>query len=76
MMSLGVFQPHVPNYGSYIILEVHQIDKIFGVKIYYEGHSEEGIKLLQIPECGEFCPLEQLMEYTKELMPSEDLCGI
>lgn len=76
LMSLGVFQPHIPNYGAYLVLEIHQIGGVFGVKILYENHSEEGYKLLKMPGCDEFCPLEYFMEYTKDLMPAEDLCGI
>lgn len=76
LMSLGVFQPHVPNYGAYVALEVHEIDNVFGIKIYYENYLNGGIQLLRIPGCTEFCPLDQFIEYTNELMPSNDLCGI
>lgn len=76
LMILGVFKPHIPNYGAYIALEIHQIDRVFGVKIVYQNHSQDGIKILKMPGCEEFCPLEQFIEYTQEFIPSDDLCGI
>lgn len=76
LMALNVFDPHVPNYGSYVSMEIHQINKIYGVKIYYENYTGDGLKLLSIPNCGEFCPLDKFMKLVEDYIPSDDLCGI
>lgn len=33
LIALGVFKPKVPPYGSYVILEVHQIDEEYYIKV-------------------------------------------
>lgn len=31
--ALGIFKPHVPPYASYIIIEFHKINNIYGFKV-------------------------------------------
>ncbi|KAJ8951020.1 hypothetical protein NQ318_006405 [Aromia moschata] len=77
LISLGVFDdPHVPNYGAYVVLEVHYIEAVYGVKIYYENYEGNGPKLLKMPSCEEFCPLDKFISLVQDYMPSDDLCGI
>lgn len=33
LITLDLFKPHIPNYGAYVILEVHKIDEVYGVKV-------------------------------------------
>lgn len=75
LMSLGVFEPHVPNYGAYVILEIHHIDNVYGVKIFYENYTGDGPQLLKMPECEAFCPLDKFMTLVQDYIPPDDLCG-
>ncbi|KAJ8966361.1 hypothetical protein NQ317_011936 [Molorchus minor] len=77
LMSLDVFSvPHVPNYGAYLMLEIHYMEGIYGVKIYYENYEDGGVKLLKMPSCDEFCPLDKFIEIMQVYIPSDELCGI
>ncbi|ERL91264.1 venom acid phosphatase Acph-1-like [Dendroctonus ponderosae] len=77
LISLGVFEhPHVPNYGAWVSLEVHFINNIYGIKVFYENHEGEEPQLLSIPDCGSFCPLDRFIAITEPLIPSPNLCGI
>ncbi|KAJ8952967.1 hypothetical protein NQ314_007443 [Rhamnusium bicolor] len=76
LISLGIFEPHVPNYGAYVLLEIHRIDNIYGVKIFYENHTGDGPQLLKMPNCNSFCPLDIFITQVQEYIPSENLCGI
>ncbi|VEN46490.1 unnamed protein product [Callosobruchus maculatus] len=77
LIALGVFQPpHIPTYGSYIMLEVHKIDQTYGFKIYYEDYSGNGAKLMKLPECEEFCPLDRFTKIVNYLIPDRELCGM
>nr|CAI5844099.1 unnamed protein product [Callosobruchus analis] len=77
LIALGVFEyPHVPTYGSFILLEVHNITGVHGMKIFYENYSGQGVKLLKMPNCDEFCPLEQFVKLVTDLIPDRSLCGI
>ncbi|XP_076250786.1 venom acid phosphatase Acph-1-like [Rhynchophorus ferrugineus] len=77
LISLNLFnKPHVPNYGAWISIEIHFINNVYGVKIYYENYTGKGPELLTIPDCESFCPLDKFIALTSHLIPSEDLCGI
>ncbi|XP_060531079.1 venom acid phosphatase Acph-1-like [Cylas formicarius] len=75
LMALNVFTPHVPNYGAWISIEVHFINNIYGVKVFYENHEEQGPRSLSLPNCGTFCPLDKFIQATAHLIPPEDMCG-
>lgn len=32
---LGVFKPHVPTFGSYVILELHEFQGVYGYKVNF-----------------------------------------
>ncbi|KAG5895628.1 hypothetical protein JTB14_017737 [Gonioctena quinquepunctata] len=76
LIALGVFEPHIPNYGAYAILELHKIRGIYGFKIFYDNWTGGGPKLLKMPRCGEFCPLDKFVSLIDEHLPVDhDLCG-
>ncbi|XP_066143424.1 venom acid phosphatase Acph-1-like [Euwallacea fornicatus] len=73
LLSLGVFQvTDVPPYGSYILLEIHKIDNVYGVKIFYEDYKGEELHTLKLPSCDEFCPLDDFFSLTEDLLPASD----
>uniref|UniRef100_V5I8W2 acid phosphatase n=2 Tax=Anoplophora glabripennis TaxID=217634 RepID=V5I8W2_ANOGL len=75
LISLGVFEPHVPNYGAYVILEIHRVDNVYGVMIFYENYDGDGPRRLKMPECEVFCPLDKFMTLVQDYIPPDDLCG-
>ncbi|XP_060531198.1 venom acid phosphatase Acph-1-like [Cylas formicarius] len=75
LMLLDVFTPHIPNYGAYVIMEVHKINGVFGFKIFYENYTGNGPRLLRIPSCGDFCPFERFIQLYRKYIPKDDNCG-
>ncbi|KAJ8951017.1 hypothetical protein NQ318_006402 [Aromia moschata] len=75
LISLGVFEPHIPTYGAYVIVEVHRINDVYGVKILYENYDSYEPQVLKMPGCGTFCPIDKFVSLIEEYFPSNDLCG-
>uniref|UniRef100_A0A6P7FMI6 acid phosphatase n=1 Tax=Diabrotica virgifera virgifera TaxID=50390 RepID=A0A6P7FMI6_DIAVI len=64
----------IPNYGSFIALELHNINSTYGFKIYFKNDNNEP-ELLTVPNCDSFCPLEKFEDLVKEDIPeSISLC--
>ncbi|KAG5895626.1 hypothetical protein JTB14_017735 [Gonioctena quinquepunctata] len=76
LILLGVFNPpHIPNYGAHLMVEVHQIYKTYGIKLYYQNYVSKEPHLLKLPSCEEFCPLDRFISLVEEYLPSDNLCG-
>ncbi|XP_044258180.1 venom acid phosphatase Acph-1-like [Tribolium madens] len=76
LRTLNVFSRHVPPFGATVIFEIHLIDGKYGLKLYYQDYKQTDPKLLVIPRCSSFCPLEQLIEIVGENLPTEgDECS-
>lgn len=77
LATLDLFEyPHIPTYGSYVLFEAHLINSIYGFKIYYQNYNgTDSPKLLKLPACDEFCPLDQFKSLVEEYMPEDGLCG-
>lgn len=75
--TLDLFEyPHIPTYGSYVLFEVHLINDTYGFKIYYQNYNgTDNPKLLKLPACAEFCPLDEFKALVEEYLPEEGLCG-
>ncbi|CAH1957982.1 unnamed protein product [Acanthoscelides obtectus] len=74
---LGIYEPpHIPAYGSHIILEIHEKDGEYGVKVLYQDDSPRLHNYITLPGCEEFCPLDKFMEMHKGLLPADTSeCG-
>ncbi|XP_058801327.1 venom acid phosphatase Acph-1-like [Phymastichus coffea] len=72
LQTLGVFKYHVPQYGSAVIVELHEIDNQYYMKIIYYLGIPSTIEVLQIPGCDELCPLEQFIDLLSDVTPSSD----
>ncbi|KAK4881239.1 hypothetical protein RN001_004558 [Aquatica leii] len=59
LRSLNVFTRHFPPYGSCVMLELHLINGVYGIKLFHQDWTTPEPKLLTIPGCGSFCPFEQ-----------------
>jgi prostatic aicd phosphatase len=75
LILLGIFEPlHIPDYGSYVIFEIHNINNEYVVKIFYENYTADEPQLLKLPACEIFCEMSKFISLMEEYMPSEDLC--
>ncbi|XP_060527078.1 venom acid phosphatase Acph-1-like [Cylas formicarius] len=72
---LGVFYPHVPPYGSYVVIEVHNVNGIRGLKFFYQDYTSDKPRRLKIPGCGNFCKLRKFIQLHDHMLPrSENEC--
>ncbi|KAL1488488.1 hypothetical protein ABEB36_014955 [Hypothenemus hampei] len=62
-----------PTYASYLIFEVHNIDGIYGIMIYYEDNTSDTPHALTLPGCKTFCPLEDFIKLTQDIIPTSDV---
>ncbi|KOC59082.1 Venom acid phosphatase Acph-1 [Habropoda laboriosa] len=70
--ALDVYYPHVPEYSSAVILELHQIENIYYIKVLnYLGIPSQVIEL-QIPGCEILCPLDKYLHLIEEVIPSNE----
>ncbi|XP_048524466.1 venom acid phosphatase Acph-1 isoform X2 [Dendroctonus ponderosae] len=70
---LDVFYPHVPPYGSYVIIELHNYGTVRGFKFFYQDYTEDGPKHLNIPGCGgHFCKLTRFVRLFQHMLPESD----
>ncbi|KAL1506684.1 hypothetical protein ABEB36_006004 [Hypothenemus hampei] len=75
LIFLGVFKPHIPNYGAHVILELHKIKEEFGIKVFYQNWQTQQPELLKIPDCNEFCSFKQFVKLFQKYIPNKNLCG-
>ncbi|XP_063903025.1 venom acid phosphatase Acph-1-like [Zophobas morio] len=73
--TFGVFKPHVPPYGSHILLEIHKINGEYGIKMFYENYKSIGTGLLTISGCEQFCPLDKFTSLVEKYFPDDNVCG-
>ncbi|CAH2010039.1 unnamed protein product [Acanthoscelides obtectus] len=69
---LGLFHPHVPPYGSYLSMEIHNFDGKRIIKIYYQDYSADKPKKLKIPHCGRICTLRKFESIYGHLLPTSN----
>ncbi|XP_060537063.1 venom acid phosphatase Acph-1-like [Cylas formicarius] len=76
LLTLGVFDDRIPAYGSYILVEVHRVNRTHGLKFYYQNYIEVEPTLVTIPGCASFCPLTQFAQLMKEYVPEDEDCEL
>ncbi|XP_012345676.1 venom acid phosphatase Acph-1 [Apis florea] len=70
--ALELYYPHVPEYSSSIIVELHNIEGTHYVKIvYYLGIPCEA-KELRLPGCEVLCPLYKYLQLIENVIPSNE----
>ena len=69
LMTLKVFDPHCPPYTATMLLELRvNLKNQYFVTVSYKNSSEEPT-LLTLPGCIAFCPLNQFIALTKDVVP-------
>lgn len=64
MHALNIFDEHVPQYMSSIIIELHEINRRFFIKVvHYLGIPSKIIEK-RIPGCEMLCPYDKFIELT------------
>ncbi|KAF7266416.1 venom acid phosphatase Acph-1-like [Rhynchophorus ferrugineus] len=73
LLSLGVKKlTDIPAYGSYVLFELHEIDGVYGFKIYYQLYEEDDPIEATIPGCGTFCSLTDFISVYEDIIPTDD----
>jgi len=68
--ALKVSKPHIPPYGSAIILELHQRKQEYLFKLrYLEDPLEPHIQDFTTPGCDTLCPVNKFIELQSEILP-------
>ncbi|RZC41542.1 venom acid phosphatase Acph-1, partial [Asbolus verrucosus] len=76
LRTLNVFYRHVPPFGATIYFEIHYMKAKYGLKLYYQDYTEEAPRLLTIPGCAAFCPLNKVYELLGDSLPDDnDACS-
>ncbi|XP_044729337.1 venom acid phosphatase Acph-1-like [Chrysoperla carnea] len=63
LIILNLFDLKVPNYGSYVALELREHNNEHFIQIYYQNSENEEPKLLKIPEFDESCRYDLFKTY-------------
>lgn len=76
LMALDIFDnPHIPTYGSFVIIEIHHEKENYIVKVIYQNYSTENPRELRL-HCGKnYCSFEDFKRSVSELMPKKNSCS-
>ncbi|CAG9772629.1 unnamed protein product [Ceutorhynchus assimilis] len=62
----------LPPYSAFIIFEVHRIDGVYGIKMFYQNYKQTDPVLLKIKGCDYFCPFNDLYKIVEKYLPEND----
>ncbi|XP_066253150.1 venom acid phosphatase Acph-1-like [Euwallacea similis] len=70
VLSLNAYKmSRPPSYGSMVIFEVHEIDGVYGLELYYQDYITLKPRALNIPGCNHFCPLTKFRTLVQDILP-------
>ncbi|XP_015524620.2 venom acid phosphatase Acph-1 [Neodiprion pinetum] len=69
--TLGVYEPHVPQYSSGIVVELWEKKNEYFVKVLHYLGIPQTFVTKRIPGCEELCPLDQFLEIMQPVIPSD-----
>ncbi|XP_030756924.1 venom acid phosphatase Acph-1-like [Sitophilus oryzae] len=73
LLSLNAYKlSDVPPYGSYILFELHLINGVHGIKLFYQNYKNEEPIQLKLPGCDSFCPFQEFYKLVDEILPKSD----
>ncbi|XP_050296544.1 venom acid phosphatase Acph-1-like [Anthonomus grandis grandis] len=76
LVTLNLFDDMIPTFGSYVLIELHLIDNVYGFKFFYQNYRKEEPVLLTIPGCDEFCPIATFKELVSDYLPADSYCEV
>lgn len=62
---------HLPPYASSIYFELYKRDSEYFVQLFYRKTPTEYISPLKILNCDIMCPLNQIYETYKDILPTD-----
>jgi prostatic aicd phosphatase len=74
LRTLDVYDDNVPAYGAHVLVELHLIRGVYGFQVYYQDWSTRQPRLLTIPGCRSFCPIDEFVSLLEEVIPEDDDC--
>ncbi|XP_017780708.1 PREDICTED: venom acid phosphatase Acph-1-like [Nicrophorus vespilloides] len=75
--AIGVFKENMYiNYSASILIEVHQVNDDYFVKVLFDNYDGKEHQVIKIPACGgvELCPLNTYISITEEKYGPEEWC--
>ncbi|XP_017780709.1 PREDICTED: venom acid phosphatase Acph-1-like [Nicrophorus vespilloides] len=75
--AIGVYEENLYiNYSASILIEVHQINDKYFVKVLFDNSDGNEYQVIRIPACGgvELCPLDTYISITKAKYGPEEWC--
>ncbi|GLV41158.1 uncharacterized protein CBL_04682 [Carabus blaptoides fortunei] len=73
LLALNTYYPHVPGYGSYILVELHKINNQYGVQLFYSENSFAVPTPIVLPGCNHFCPLSIFTSLTEHVITDSQI---
>lgn len=61
----------MPPYVSCIFFELHKTDIDNYVQVFYRNSTESDVPALNIPNCGNKCPLDMWFELYQNILPTQ-----
>ncbi|XP_073992427.1 venom acid phosphatase Acph-1 [Rhodnius prolixus] len=69
LSALNVWEKQIPVYNILAIMELHQVEDKFGVKVFIRN-STERLYELRVPGCDDYpCPLTELTKLSADVLP-------
>ncbi|CAH0561082.1 unnamed protein product [Brassicogethes aeneus] len=70
LIAIGYCNIEIPPYAAYILVELHEIDNVFGVKVFYQNYKSS--KPCQVKIKGKtFTPLDEFVCMIKDSFPKD-----
>lgn len=66
LTAFNLWSAEAVEYGAYLLFELHKINNVYGFIIYY-NNNRPNTRLLIIPGCKSFCPLDKFIELTSHI---------
>lgn len=71
LLALKVWDEQVPNYNILALIELHEIDGVYGFKVFLRNSTHIEPYELTIPGCEQFCALNKVVELLKNVIPND-----
>ncbi|XP_017780706.1 PREDICTED: venom acid phosphatase Acph-1-like [Nicrophorus vespilloides] len=74
LAAFGNFDGKMAPYTSHVIIELHKINGIYGIKLFFQNYEQRLPKQLTIPGCDSFCPFDEFVKIAEDYYPGEKWC--
>ncbi|KAJ8664795.1 hypothetical protein QAD02_006457 [Eretmocerus hayati] len=72
LQALDVYEPHVPEYSSSVIIEVHELNSELYIKVLHYRGIPSVFDIKQVPGCEELCPFNKFTKLLEGSIPSDN----